>query len=93
MYRLVSSVFAAVTAITLACASPAAAEEGAYLDGLQDRYQFLTAQQLVSAGHRACTLSAAGVLAPDVVATVMDDLAIGLVPAMAIVSDAMRELC
>jgi len=33
------------------------------------------------------------VSAPDVVATVMDDLAIGLVPAMAIVSDAMRELC
>ncbi|MGV0849111.1 DUF732 domain-containing protein [Mycolicibacterium phlei] len=89
MIRLV----ALCAATALLCAAPVGAEERDYLDGLQDRYGFLSTQQLVSEGYRVCAVTDAGALAPDAVAMVIDDLGIGMAPAMDIVSDAILELC
>ncbi|MGV0607507.1 hypothetical protein [Mycolicibacterium sp. XJ1904] len=87
-------VVAAVTAgLMVALAAPAAATEEEYLRELQPRYAFLTAQELLMEGQRACAALTAGVLAPDAVKMVSADLGISTGAAMDIVSRANLRLC
>lgn len=84
---------AAVTALGLVLAAPAAASEDAYLRELQARYTFLTAEQLLAEGERVCAATDVGVLSPDAANMVIDDLGVSVGPAMDIVSGAVLDLC
>lgn len=83
----------ATATLTVLLAPSAAATEDEYLDGLQDRYAFLTADQLVSEGQRVCAATGSGVLAPDAAVMVRNDLGVSTDAAMKIVSGAVRDLC
>jgi hypothetical protein len=74
-------------------APAAAASEGTYLDSLQDRYEFVTPQQLLAEGNRVCAAEQAGVLSPGKTTMVMNDLAVGAATALEIVSAAEWHLC
>lgn len=74
-------------------AAPAGATEDEYLRDLQPRYTFLSAEELISAGQRACAATSAGVLAPDTVKMVSRDLGISTGAAMDILSRAVLRLC
>lgn len=89
----VTLVGTAITALGLVVAAPAAASEDAYLRDLQDRYTFLTAEQLISEGQRVCAVTGAGALSPDAATMVMNDLGVSVGPAMDIVSGAVLSLC
>lgn len=47
---------AALLTLALTNAVPAAADDGAYLRTLQDRYRFLTPQQLLEEGYKVCAV-------------------------------------
>ncbi len=65
----------AALAISAVMTAPgASAEEGDYLHELQDRYRFLTPEQLLDAGYRVCAVTDAGTLSPDAAGMVMRDL-------------------
>jgi hypothetical protein len=83
----------ATAVLAVLFAAPAAASEDEYLEGLQERYTFLTADPLLSEGYRVCAASSAGVLAPDAVIMVRKDLGVATGAAMDIVSAALRDLC
>jgi hypothetical protein len=89
LMRVVAAV--AVTGVFLA--APAAAAEDEYLDQLQDRYRFLTTEQLLTEGYRVCAVTNAGGLAPTAVNMVRDDLDIAIGAAMDIVTAAVGSLC
>ena len=57
-------------------AAPAAAGEAEYLQLLQDRYPFLSTQQLLTEGHRVCTAMGQGVTAANAVGMVENDLSV-----------------
>ncbi|MGE2726109.1 hypothetical protein [Mycolicibacterium pulveris] len=80
-------------ALAVCFAAPAAATEDEYLSGLQARYTFLTADQLLSEGHRVCTGTSAGLLVVDAVNMVREDLDVATGAALDIVSGALRDLC
>lgn len=80
------------TAAALAQAAPAAADSHEFLHGLEDRYSFMTPQQLLAAGHRACAVINTGKPAAD--ASDVIDHEWGLSPsvAMVIVTSATTNL-
>lgn len=84
---------AAIAGLVVALAPPAAASEDDYLRGLQERYTFLTAEQLLSEGQRACAATNAGVKSPDIVVMVRRDLGVATGVAMDILSGATASLC
>lgn len=84
---------AALATLAVALAAPAGASEEEYLRELQPRYAFLTAQELLTEGHRACAAISSGVLAPDTVKMISADLGISTGAAMDIVSRANLRLC
>ncbi|MCV7282182.1 DUF732 domain-containing protein [Mycolicibacterium flavescens] len=85
---------AAAAAVAAIVSAPgAAAQEDDYLAGLEDRYRFLTAEQMLTEGYRVCALTSAGALSPDAAAMVMRDLEVSVGPAMDIVSGAVLNLC
>ncbi|BBZ20151.1 hypothetical protein MGAD_44860 [Mycolicibacterium gadium] len=90
--RTISVVGALVGAAVLSAPS-AAADEAAYLAKLQDRYAFLTPQQLLAVGERVCAAERAGVLSPGKTTMVINDLGVGNNTALEIVSAAEWELC
>jgi hypothetical protein len=90
--RIVGVLGALVGAAVLS-APAATADEGEYLAKLQDKYEFLTPQQLLTAGERVCAAEAAGVLAPGRTTMVMNDLTVGTNVALEIVSAAEWNLC
>lgn len=73
MIRIIGVVGALVGAAVLS-APTAAADEEAYLAKLQDRYAFLTPQQLLAEGERVCAAERAGVLSPGKTTMVINDL-------------------
>jgi hypothetical protein len=86
-------VISALVAAGVLSAPSAAADETEYLNKLQDRYAFLTSQQLLAEGQRVCAAERSGVLSPDKTAMVMNDLTVGANTALEIVSAAEWELC
>jgi Protein of unknown function (DUF732) len=73
-------------------AAPAAAGETEYLRLLQDRYTFLSTQQLLTEGHKVCTAMDRGVSAANAVTMVTQDLAVTVSVAFDIVGAAAVEL-
>jgi hypothetical protein len=92
MIRSVGAISALIAAAVLSAPS-AAADENEYLDKLQDRYQFLTPEQLLAEGQRVCAAEQSGVLSPAKTTMVMNDLTVGTNTALEIVSAAEWELC
>ena len=85
-------VAAGTAALMVVLAAPASATEDEYLRELQPRYSFLTAEELLKEGWRACAALSAGVLAPDAVKMVSADLGISTGAAMDIVGRANLRL-
>jgi hypothetical protein len=85
---------AGVTAAALAAAPAAAADQATYLR-LQTKLNFLTAEQLLTEGHRACQASRSGMGSSDIVGMVYRDLrpqGISISGATDIVSSAIVQL-
>ena len=57
-----TSVISALVAAAVLSAPSAAADDNEYLNKLQDRYEFLTPQQLLAEGQRVCAAERSGVL-------------------------------
>ncbi|MCK0173497.1 MULTISPECIES: DUF732 domain-containing protein [Mycobacteriaceae] len=91
MVRTLSAALLAGAAGALGLAAPAAADEAGYLK-LQDRFAFLTADQLLSTGYQVCQASRSGMVAPDIVDMVSRDLGAGLASATEIVASAIIQL-
>lgn len=91
------SLKAGITTVALAAgiavgtAAPAAASESDYLR-LKDSLTFLTTQQLLSAGYRACAAVHNGVRTTDAVNMVMNDLGVSVSAALDIVAAAVVDL-
>lgn len=90
---MVRSLLAAVLVVpgALALAAPAAADEASYLK-LRERLAFLTADQLLTEGHRVCQATASGMGASDIVIMVRRDLGASSAAATDIVTSAIIEL-
>ncbi len=82
----------AAVASVIALAAPASADQSAFLHAVQDRYTFLTPQQLITAGNEACAFTSRGGLAENAVTMVREDLDISVSAAYDIVSAAIVEL-
>jgi hypothetical protein len=82
----------AVPATAIVVAAPASADEESYLQRLQPRLTFLTAEQLLSEGNKVCRASKAGMKSVDAVQMVQKDLAASVAAASDIVSAAVVEL-
>lgn len=81
-----------VAAAAMAFAAPAAADENTFVQTLQTRYVFLSAEQLTAAGAKICNILGSGVPASDAVTVVRDDLGVSVSAAGEIVSLAVVEL-
>jgi hypothetical protein len=91
MVRTLSAALLLGAAGSLAMAAPASADEASYLK-LQDKYVFLTDEQLLSAGYKVCQATRSGMVSPDIVNMVKSDLGAGTAPATDIVAGAIIEL-
>lgn len=91
MRRIIGSLILTAAA-AIASAAPAAADQAEYVRKLQEQYVFLSADQLISTGHRVCADAARGVPAADTVMRVRDDLGVSVPAAGDIVSMAIVEL-
>lgn len=87
------SLCAAVLAVGfgIGMAPPAGADETEYVAQLQARYVYLSAEQLVTEGQKACQLIRTGRTAADAVGMVVKDLGIGVSAANDIVVAAAGE--
>ena len=86
-------VISALVAAAVLSAPSAAADETEYLNKLQDRYEFLTPQQLLAEGQRVCAAEQSGTLAPARTMMVMNDLVVSSNAALNIVAAAEWDLC
>jgi hypothetical protein len=85
-------VLLAVAGMVLAFPATAAADEGDYLRPLQDKYTFVSREQLLSEGSKVCDAMNSGVSATAAVSMVQRDLGVWLTPAVDIVAAASRNL-
>ncbi|MBV8966248.1 MAG: DUF732 domain-containing protein [Mycobacteriaceae bacterium] len=79
----------------VAPASPARADEAAYLQQLQPKYVFLSAQQLLDAGHKVCAAvgnTGSGMISADTVNMIQKDMAVSVAVANDIVATAVVVL-
>jgi hypothetical protein len=67
--------------MSLAFASPAAADSGEYLHRVQPFYTNLSAEQLLSEGTKVCNALRSGLNAPNAVIMVQRDLEVSLAAA------------
>jgi Protein of unknown function (DUF732) len=81
------------TAMPLAFAAPAAADEGAYLYALQYRYTSVSPQQLLSEGNRVCNAISNGMNSTAAVVMVQNHLGVSVSAAGDIVSAAVVHIC
>jgi hypothetical protein len=88
-----AGVMSGLVGAAILCAPSAAADQVEYLDKLQDKYAFLTPQQLLDEGNRVCAAERAGSLSPDKTTMVRNDLNVAVSVALEIVSAAEWELC
>jgi Protein of unknown function (DUF732) len=79
-------------AMSLAFASPAAADSGEYLHRLQPVYTYLSAEQLLSEGTRVCNALRSGITAPNAVMMVQRDLELSVDAAGDVVAAAAVHL-
>ena len=79
-------------AMSVVFAAPAAADTDGYLQALQDRYAFLTAQQLLSEGGTVCNAISSGMNSTDAVRMVQHHLGVSVAAAGDIVSAAAVHL-
>jgi hypothetical protein len=77
--------------IAIASAAPAAATDDEYVKLLQDRFPFLSADQLLTEGHRTCQLIQQGRPGVQAVAMVQNDLKVSASAANQIVATAVME--
>jgi hypothetical protein len=89
----IASVVAALIGAVLVSAPTAAATPEEYLLQLQDRYAFLTPQQLLDAGNKVCAAESNGSISPQLTAMVEDDLKVSTNTALEIVSAAEWNIC
>jgi hypothetical protein len=80
-------------AISLAFASPAAADAGSFLHEVQPFYQNFSAEQLLSEGFRVCSAQRSGMNSPNAVQMVQNDIGASVPAAGDIVSAAVIHLC
>ena len=86
---------AAAAAFAVMTASPAQANESDYLQVLQPKYTFLSAQQLLDEGHKVCQVvghSGNGMISPDTVNMVVKDLMVSTAVANDLVAVAIVDL-
>jgi len=93
MWSVPLGALAAGAAVSLAFASPAAADPASFLNELQPFYQNFSAEQLLSAGFRVCSAQSAGMNSPKAVQMVQDDLGASVPAAGDIVASAVVNLC
>jgi len=91
-FRVLTAAVAAGVAFALMTASPAQADENAYLQTLQTKYTFLNAQQLLDEGHKVCRAMGNGVASPDAVNMVYKDMSVSMAVADDIVAAAAEDL-
>jgi hypothetical protein len=82
----------AAFAAAVAFAAPAAADADEFVRTMQIRYAFLSEEQLLSAGAKACNLIGSGAPAADAVIMVRNDLGVSVSAAGEIVSSAVVDL-
>ena len=85
-------VLVAVALTALAFPATAAADEGDYLQTMQDKYAFLTREQLLSEGSKVCRAMNSGVSSSAAVSMVQRDLGVWVAPAVDIVAAASLNL-
>jgi hypothetical protein len=93
--RVLIAVVATAVAFAVMAAAPAAADEPEYLRQLQDKFSFLSKQQLLAEGHKACHAIDGGMNSADVTNMVQKDLKdlwVSLAVSGEIVSTAAVEL-
>jgi hypothetical protein len=85
-----------IIVVAIASASvvmPAAhADEGQYLKTLQPKYVYLTTQQLLDEGYKACLAAKRGVPGTDTIGVVQNDVAVSVAAAYDIVTTAATRL-
>lgn len=93
MWSIPLGALAAGAAISLALASPAAADPGSFLQELQPYYNNFSVEQLLSEGFRVCSAQSGGMNSPDAVQMVQDDIGASVPAAGDIVAAAVVNLC
>jgi hypothetical protein len=91
-FRVLTAAVAAAVAFALMTASPAQADENAYLQTLRTKYTFLNPQQLLDEGHKVCRNMGNGMAAPDAVNMVYKDMSVSMAVADDIVAAAAEDL-
>jgi hypothetical protein len=92
LFRVPTAAVAAAVAFALMTASPAQADESAYLAALQPKYTYLNAHQLLDEGHKVCRAIANGMISPDAVSMVYKDMSVSMAVADDIVATAAVDL-
>jgi Protein of unknown function (DUF732) len=87
------TIAALATGVAVWGAAPAAADDSAFLRPLQDRFTFLSAEQLLSEGHRVCQALERGTTSSAATTMVQKDLGVSVAVAVNIVSSAAVALC
>ena len=82
----------ALLALAVSTAAPSAAQDADYLWLLQDRYRFLSPEQLLSEGYKVCGVIEQGVGSRYAAEMVQQDLGVSPGASMDIVSAATVEL-
>jgi hypothetical protein len=89
MWSTTLGVLGAGAAVSLALASPAAADRAEYLDQVQPFYTNFTTEQLLTEGSRVCIATRSGVRAPQAVQMVQNDIGASVAAAGDIVAAAV----
>jgi hypothetical protein len=92
MWSKTLGVLSAVSAISLAFASPATADSAEYLHQVQPFYTNFTAEQLLTEGSRVCNATRSGMRAPQAVQMVQNDIGASVTAAGDIVAAAVVQL-
>ncbi len=75
-FRVLIAGVASVSAFPVMAAAPAQADEATYLQHLAPKYPFLSPQQLLAEGQRACQVENSGNVSPNAVKMVYNDLGV-----------------
>lgn len=84
---------AVVMGFAVLSAAPAHADEASYLELLQPRLTFLSADQLRTEGYRVCAATSSGMPASDANDMVQADLGVSVPVSIDIVTAAVVNLC
>jgi len=91
-FRVLIAGVASVSAFPVIAAAPAQADEATYLRHLAPKYSFLSPQQLLAEGQRACQVENSGNFSVNAVKMVYNDLGGSMTVADDIVSAAVMDL-